>query len=261
MNSTERVRGMIEGYRRVMANRGGEIGVTLPDLDTVTIGGQMFTADVQTDGDRTIATVHARSIDDIERVKVASEEAQRFFARNEPAPARLQSGNGVREMHAREIHVEQSTDVFAAWPVRMKVVLTEPEQPRPALKPDGVTVQLPGYVDKIELTIGFTDPHAERRAREAPLVALVSQVPEGLDATGWRAAVLAYRETKKSRPVDGTAATVIRALVTDALYVDSPEACAYYRAIALHKAPPPERKGATWRERGTIYTQHADDAD
>lgn len=34
----------------------------------------------------------------------------------------------------------------------------------------------------------------ERRAREAPLVALVANVPEGLDANGWRAAVLAVHE-------------------------------------------------------------------
>lgn len=33
-----------------------------------------------------------------------------------------------------------------------------------------------------------------RRAREAPLVALMNTVPEGLDANGWRAAVLAVNE-------------------------------------------------------------------
>lgn len=38
------------------------------------------------------------------------------------------------------------------------------------------------------------DPHAERRAREAPLVALVAAVPEGLDPVGWRAAVLQNAE-------------------------------------------------------------------
>jgi hypothetical protein len=34
----------------------------------------------------------------------------------------------------------------------------------------------------------------ERRAKEAPLVALVANVPEGLDANGWRAAVLGFTD-------------------------------------------------------------------
>lgn len=37
-------------------------------------------------------------------------------------------------------------------------------------------------------------PEAKRRAAEAPLVALVAAVPEGLDPIGWRAAVLAFVE-------------------------------------------------------------------
>lgn len=38
-------------------------------------------------------------------------------------------------------------------------------------------------------------PTDDRRAREAPLVALVNAVPEGLDPNGWRAAVLGYSDT------------------------------------------------------------------
>lgn len=45
----------------------------------------------------------------------------------------------------------------------------------------------------------------ERRAKEAPLVALVVAVPEGLDARGWTAAVLAFREALPSTPSNSAA--------------------------------------------------------
>lgn len=92
---------------------------------------------------------------------------------------------------------------------------------------------------------------AERIKREAPLVALVAAVPEGLDPTAWRAAVLAATErypmsdigTWRDRFVrevadlcrsgafvpPGTLTAVVLAVT------------AYRRALAPHKAPPPER--------------------
>jgi hypothetical protein len=56
-----------------------------------------------------------------------------------------------------------------------------------------------------------------RRAREAPLVALVAAVPEGLDANGWRAAVLAVAEARSigdlsSVFVDGAMSEATKAL-------------------------------------------------
>lgn len=50
-----------------------------------------------------------------------------------------------------------------------------------------------GAVALLTWICGMT-PEAKRRAVEAPLVALVAAVPEGLDPVGWRAAVLALHE-------------------------------------------------------------------
>jgi hypothetical protein len=51
--------------------------------------------------------------------------------------------------------------------------------------------------DNRAVTVSFRaglEPNTERRAQEAPLVALVANVPEGLDANGWRAGVAALGE-------------------------------------------------------------------
>ena len=88
----------------------------------------------------------------------------------------------------------------------------------------------------------------ERRAREAPLVALVADVPEGLDARGWRAAVLACVEVQSPETVarwieDGS----LRQWVIDAIRVKArgPAAhAAYLRAIA---SPGPRPQPERWR--------------
>ena len=55
-----------------------------------------------------------------------------------------------------------------------------------------------------------------RRAAEAPLVALVKAVPEGLDPLGWRAAVLGLRERHLS---NGLGAHANAATVADAAHL------------------------------------------
>jgi len=88
---------------------------------------------------------------------------------------------------------------------------------------------------------------AKRREAEAPLVALVATVPEGLDPNGWRAAVLAAYEDVSgqfSGPLDSQefgahCEAAIRGGGLDA-FADARHA--YRRAIAPHKAPPPVRK-------------------
>lgn len=104
---------------------------------------------------------------------------------------------------------------------------------------------------------GKTSPEAERHRKEAPLVALVNDVPDGLDATGWRAAVLAVEERRHTQAVlshHASAATLCRLLdivavlrrghITDGEdgLVQVAALGAYRRAIAPHKAPPPERR-------------------
>jgi hypothetical protein len=51
--------------------------------------------------------------------------------------------------------------------------------------------------DNRAVTLSFRaglQPHTERRTKDAPLVALVANVPDGLDANGWRAAVLGFTD-------------------------------------------------------------------
>lgn len=88
----------------------------------------------------------------------------------------------------------------------------------------------------------------KRREREAPLVALVAAVPEGLDPIGWRAAVLAETDGIDPRMVDH--GKILAALPVALLGDDRDTSggwwlkgcAAYQRAIAPHKAPPPERR-------------------
>lgn len=120
-------------------------------------------------------------------------------------------------------------------------------------------------------------PAEDRRAREAPLVALVNAVPEGLDANGWRAAVLAVDEanSRDQRREDRCrAAGTIHEDAIAWLIANKGRPCdlptwttrrkmhdAYARAIAPKgPRPAPERKGATWRERGPrIVVDHGED--
>lgn len=105
-------------------------------------------------------------------------------------------------------------------------------------------------------------PEGQRAAREAALVALVRDVPEGLDPVGWRAAVLALREDDpvifdgNIKHVGGALATLLRSFVRTGVapttFFPAAVFAAYRRALAPHRAPAPERKGATWRERGEL---------
>lgn len=94
--------------------------------------------------------------------------------------------------------------------------------------------------------------HADdcRRVREAPLVALVAAVPEGLDPVGWRAAVLAVDEYWKVRRCDvnteGTSFWLPRVLrgEVQARPSSAVEAglLAYRRALASSPKVEPERR-------------------
>ena len=96
----------------------------------------------------------------------------------------------------------------------------------------------------------------ERQRQEAALVALVNAVPDGLDARGWAAAVLAIEE-RRSRSalfrseatpdlVDryGVAAILRRGTLEEGHdgAMQRGALAAYQRAITPHRAPPPERK-------------------
>jgi hypothetical protein len=93
-----------------------------------------------------------------------------------------------------------------------------------------------------------------RRAREAPIVALVNAFPEGLDPIGWRAAVLAVHEcqSRYGSPIHGDhfAAWLMHSLRED---IDDCDAGtpyvagyhAYHRAIAPVAKVTPERKVKT----------------
>lgn len=100
-------------------------------------------------------------------------------------------------------------------------------------------------------------PTEERRQREAALVALVNAVPDGLNATGWRAAVLAVEERRlTSRALshhESAAELCAKLRIADILrlgkiardedgFVQHAALDAYQRAIAPHKAPAPERR-------------------
>ena len=109
---------------------------------------------------------------------------------------------------------------------------------------------------------------ADRRQREAPLVALVNACPKGLDPVGWRAGVLAYAEMfrsdadfhwfrKSDMPHvlavirDGEKSTGMNIRV----FVD-----AYQRALAPRAKVAPERKGMTWKTRGPkLPVDHGED--
>lgn len=97
-----------------------------------------------------------------------------------------------------------------------------------------------------------------RRQREAPLLALVAAVPEGLDPIGWRAGLAALTENRaglgRMLP-DGLAAFMMTKAnrIVECIKNGSDPASheatgigtmlrAYRRAIAPHRAPPPERK-------------------
>lgn len=101
---------------------------------------------------------------------------------------------------------------------------------------------------------GPMTPEAERRRRDTPLVALVNAVPEGLDATGWRAAVLAVREEYLDgdawtmRAVIEHTATCLRGQGEPVSETTRRAIAAYRRAIEPHKAPP--RQPLTWKRRG-----------
>lgn len=100
-----------------------------------------------------------------------------------------------------------------------------------------------------------------RRNREAPLVALVNAVPEGLDPIGWRAAVLAVCE--KMTPQDWQDDQTGEWLQRCALGKESPDGrhrasikvvawTAYQRAIS--PAPKVERVRITWKTRGPVLS-------
>ena len=102
-------------------------------------------------------------------------------------------------------------------------------------------------------------PAAMRAKQEAPLVALVAAVPEGLDPIGWRAAVLAVCE--KMTPQDWQDDQTGEWLQRCALCKESPDGrhpaslkvvawTAYHRAIS--PAPKVPRVRATWKTRGPV---------
>ncbi len=105
---------------------------------------------------------------------------------------------------------------------------------------------------------------ADRRQREAPLVALVNACPKGLDPVGWRAAVAAYFELAR----DSVAArlAVAPTLLPQLLRGDVVTGChahvvdAYQRALAPRAKVAPERKGMTWKTRGPkLPVDHGED--
>jgi uncharacterized membrane protein len=92
-----------------------------------------------------------------------------------------------------------------------------------------------------------------RRNREAPLVALVAAVPEGLDPIGWQAAVLAEAEgpghltSSEAREFGAQVEAAVRGRDVMAF----PNAlAAYQRSIA--PAHPVDRVRATWKTRGPV---------
>lgn len=99
---------------------------------------------------------------------------------------------------------------------------------------------------------GCSVVHKDRRAAEAPLVALVNAVPEGLDANGWRAAVLAVVDYDPGilRAWSHLGLTeALRSFVIGPCYCKDPQGVwlvmrdAYRRAIAPQgPRPKPERK-------------------
>lgn len=102
-----------------------------------------------------------------------------------------------------------------------------------------------------------------RRNREAPLVALVAAVPEGLDPIGWRAAVLAVHE-HHGRFADRLRGdlfaewlvTVLREGLT-AVEIDGYHGLGYLEGLdsyqrAIAPAPKVDRVRATWKTRGPV---------
>lgn len=115
-----------------------------------------------------------------------------------------------------------------------------------------------------------------RRAREAPIVALVNAVPEGLDAIGWRAAVLAAREYWQRHKVLPNWPNAIEAIsftmfVSRSIlgtFTPDPTSCvgtslvAYRRAIvAYRRAITPSSKATPVRKQKTLSIRLPDDDD
>ena len=102
-------------------------------------------------------------------------------------------------------------------------------------------------------------PAAKRAKQEAPLVALVAAVPEGLDPIGWRAAVLAVHEcqSRYGSPIQGGhfAAWLTHSLREDMDDCDAgtPYAAGYHGYLrAIAPAPKVDRVRATWKTRGPV---------
>jgi hypothetical protein len=102
-------------------------------------------------------------------------------------------------------------------------------------------------------------PAAMRAKQEAPLVALVAAVPEGLDPIGWRAAVLAVHECQSrygsAIQGDHLAAWLMHSLREGMDDCDAGTSYAYgYHAYlrAIVPAPKVDRVRATWKTRGPV---------
>lgn len=106
-------------------------------------------------------------------------------------------------------------------------------------------------------------PAAMRAKQEAPLVALVNAVPEGLDPIGWRAAVLAvhehhgrYADRLRGDLFAGWLAFVLREGLT-AGEVDGYHGLGYLEGLdsyqrAIAPAPKVDRQRLTWKTRGPV---------
>lgn len=107
--------------------------------------------------------------------------------------------------------------------------------------------------------IGLFFARLIRRAQEAPLVALVNAVPEGLDPIGWRAAVLALHEcqSRYGSVIQGDhfAAWLMHSLREDMDDCDAgtPYAAGYHGYLrAITPAAPVHRERTTWKTRGPV---------
>jgi hypothetical protein len=248
-------------------------------LPTISCGGVTLPCEVRGGGDM-VATIRVRVVD-VDRVNQATILTRAAFIPG--ARVTIVQDGKAREMVAQEA-VSEELPFERVATFRFKLAAVPPSaraEPPPAREwspCDGCGAEPKPSKGFASWTHAEDCPHvleaarAERRAREAPLVALVNAVPDGLDANGWRAAVLAVHEVFPHKALAGPrgawadgAGPGLAAAIRGECRVrdDAPYAsgiAAYRRAIAPHKAPPPERKGATWKTRGTLFTQHADEA-
>ena len=195
-----------------------------------------------------------------------------------PAAVAIKWEMGTASLGQSQAHVMRDGDV-CRWQVNhLGLRIREGVEPHasPAMQRAGDLLRdVHAATAGIEWLAGFfgllfrihdATPAAKRAKQEAPLVALVAAVPEGLDPIGWRAAVLACVEHRNGNASDVKTETFYYALLRahhqaargetkNRLFIScgNPFECAvdsYLRAIAPAPKVTPER--LTWKTRGPV---------